>query len=79
MIETAREDLGLPQGGWIIGDAASDMELGRNSGLKTIMVLTGRGAEQLAAIRSTGAPVPDAVCSDLLAAAELILGHQIEQ
>ncbi|PIE51505.1 D,D-heptose 1,7-bisphosphate phosphatase [Candidatus Fermentibacteria bacterium] len=72
MIEKAREELSLPKRGWMVGDADSDMELGRRSGLKTILVLTGRGADQLEKIRAAGGPVPDFVTDSLVSALRII-------
>lgn len=73
MVEAARKDHDLPPGGWIVGDADSDMELGRRSGLSTILVLTGRGAKQLEKLRAEGRPEPDHVVGSLADAADLIL------
>lgn len=73
MVDAARDELGLPPGGYIVGDAYSDMELGRRAGLRTILVLTGRGREQLTAIRSRNCPLPWRVAKDLTAAVEIIL------
>jgi D-glycero-D-manno-heptose 1,7-bisphosphate phosphatase len=79
MIEAARRDLSLPEGGWMIGDASSDMELGRNAGLETILVLTGRGADQLEIIRCWNSPLPSAVVDNLCCAVDYILEFQTEQ
>ncbi len=74
MIREARLELGLPDtGGWVVGDAESDMEMGRRAGLRTILVLTGRGRVQLELIRETGSPEPDHVVEDLEAAVRVIL------
>jgi D-glycero-D-manno-heptose 1,7-bisphosphate phosphatase len=76
LIDRARRELGLPPGGWMVGDASSDIELGRNAELRTILVLTGRGADTLARMERDGGPLPDAVCRDLSEAAVLILRGQ---
>jgi len=74
MIRDARRELGLPgTGGWIVGDADSDMEMGRRAGLRTVLVLTGRGRAQLELIRENRSPEPDHVVEDLKAAARVIL------
>lgn len=79
MIDAARRDSALPEsGGWIVGDAETDMELGRRTGLKTILVLTGRGRAQLDLIREKGAVLPDYVAKDLSAAVTVILGYSSE-
>lgn len=72
MIEAARRDLRLPPGGWLVGDAETDMEMGRRAGLETILVMTGRGREQ-AGLAKPGHP-PGHVAEDLAAAAAIILG-----
>lgn len=53
---------------FIIGDKPSDIEFGKRAGLKTILVLTGRG-KQAFYERSVK---PDFVCENLLVAAKLI-------
>jgi len=73
MVEEARRTLSLPRGGWMVGDAESDMELGRRSGLATILVETGRGAAQLEMILERGLTPPDHVVPSLREAADLIL------
>ncbi|MCK5036197.1 MAG: HAD-IIIA family hydrolase [Candidatus Sabulitectum sp.] len=73
MIDRAKSDFKLPDGGWMVGDAHSDMELGRRSGLKTILVLTGRGKAQLEIIRAENLKMPDHVTDSLVSAVEIIL------
>ncbi len=73
MIDRAKLDLNLPDGGWMVGDAHSDMELGRRSGLKTILVLTGRGKDQLEMIRAENLQMPDHVTDSLVSAVDIIL------
>ena len=52
---------------YLIGDKASDIECGRNAGVRTILVQTGYGAHE----SDTGA---DWIARDLAHAAEIILG-----
>ncbi len=73
MLDTARKDLNLPPGGYLVGDASSDMEMGRRAGLKTILVLTGRGLNQLELIKMENHPAPWRVTEDLASAALIIL------
>ncbi len=73
LVERAWAELDLPPGGWMIGDAGSDMELGRRCGLETILVLTGRGIPQLDMIRSLGLEEPDHITGSLVSAAGIIL------
>jgi len=73
MLETARRELDLPEGGYIVGDADSDMELGRRAGLKTILVLTGRGRDQKEKIESESLPEPWRISEDISSAVEIII------
>jgi len=73
MIEMARKEHGLGTGGWMVGDAASDIQMGINAGLSTILVLTGRGADQLEKIRKSGMSEPDFIAGDLAEASLIIL------
>ncbi len=73
MIDQARSEYKLPDGGWMIGDAHSDMELGRRAGLITILVLTGRGMDQLEMIRAENLKMPDHVTDSLVSAVKIIL------
>lgn len=73
MIRRARRELGLPSGGWMVGDALTDVEMGFRAGLRTVLVLSGRGAEQWNRARESGAPEPYAVVPDLSAAVDRIL------
>ncbi len=73
MVESAREELNLPDGGYIIGDADSDMELGRRAGLKTILVLTGRGKDQIRKIELEDFTRPWKIAEDISSAVEMIL------
>ena len=74
LVDAARNELGLPAGGWLVGDAGSDIELGRSAGLRTVLVFTGRGRSQLEELRSRGMPEPDVTAEDLHEAALVILG-----
>lgn len=73
MIDRAKKEYDLPDSGWMVGDAHSDMELGRRSGLKTILVLTGRGIAQLEMIRAEKLKMPDHVTDSLVSAVDIIL------
>jgi D-glycero-D-manno-heptose 1,7-bisphosphate phosphatase len=58
----------------VVGDALTDVEAGLAAGCRVILVLTGRGREQLA--RATGTDVwRFAVADDLTAATELLLAQ----
>lgn len=73
MIDRAKQEYDLPDRGWMVGDAHSDMELGRRSGLITILVLTGRGTSQLEMIRAENLRMPDHITESLVSAAKIIL------
>jgi D-glycero-D-manno-heptose 1,7-bisphosphate phosphatase len=67
MVVRAARDHGLdPAQSFFIGDKQSDMECGRNAGVKTILVRTGYGKE-------TDPGTADFVVEDLTEAANLIL------
>jgi histidinol-phosphate phosphatase family protein len=69
LVERAVEDLRFNPGeSFVIGDKASDIEMGRNVGATTLLVCTGYGAQAA----TDGKSRPDYVVSDLWAAAELI-------
>lgn len=70
LVERAARDLGFdPAGSFLVGDHASDMELGRRVGATTILVLTGHGASE----RERASALADHVVDDLAAAAGNIL------
>jgi len=73
MVDSAKRELNLPDGGYIIGDADSDMELGRRAGLKTILVLTGRGKGQMEKIQTEHLPEPWKIVENIYLAVETIL------
>lgn len=73
MVDSARRELNLSDGGYIVGDADSDMELGRRTGLKTVLVLTGRGKEQLRIIDSNDCIQPWKVTENIKSAVDIIL------
>lgn len=63
---------------WLVGDAESDVVAGTRAGCETVLVLTGRGADQVrAADWHQGRP--DLVAHDLVDAAIWILGRMAER
>jgi D-glycero-D-manno-heptose 1,7-bisphosphate phosphatase len=76
LVDAARTDLGLPPGGWLVGDAQSDIQMGLSAGLRTILVLTGRGRAQLELMARECATMPEAVAEDLAEASRIILGSR---
>ena len=57
------------EGKWLIGDNSSDIELGKNAGLRTVLVKTGHGQR----VFDEGNVEPDLVAENLLEAVKLIL------
>lgn len=69
LLERAARELGFePRRSFVVGDLASDVDLGRAVGATTLLVRTGHGAREL----ETGAVRPDHVVGDLPEAASLI-------
>jgi histidinol phosphatase-like enzyme len=67
MLEEAAREYGLDLSrSWMVGDKTSDIECGRNAGLRTVLVETGHGKDHL----DCGA---DAIVTGLVAAADFIL------
>lgn len=62
---------------WMIGDRATDIEFGKNAGLKTILLLSGNGSKEFAASLSDDALKPDYICENLLTAAALINKYKL--
>jgi D-glycero-D-manno-heptose 1,7-bisphosphate phosphatase len=50
---------------FVVGDKLSDLEAGRRSGCRTILVLTGHGRKSLDELKNGGGPTPDQVCETL--------------
>lgn len=53
---------------WLVGDSSSDMLAARRAGLRSVLVETGEGGRD-----GKYSVIPDFVCSDIAAAAELIV------
>jgi len=69
LMQQAARDLGFtPEHSIVIGDKASDIEMGRNAGAITFLVRTGHGA----AVEGTRGSMADFVVDDLEAAARVI-------
>ena len=70
---------------WLVGDKASDIKAGRDSGTRTILVKTGYGGSDVESGGETGAErgpdltCPDFTCDDLAAAVDLILADSIDK
>ena len=68
MIKQAVKDLAIDEKKmYVVGDKVSDIELGWNTGCKTLFVLTGYGKGELAKFEGKGKK-PDFICENLLEA-----------
>ncbi len=73
MFLSAIEELDLdPERSWAIGDARRDVEAARAAGLRTLMVATGKGSGEHAALLAAGGDVPPCF-ADLAAAVDHLL------
>lgn len=71
MVDSAVEMFGIDvENSWMIGDKALDVMLGHNAGLRTVLVETGYGAQQVEALPKAA----DVFARDLGEAVEAILG-----
>jgi D-glycero-D-manno-heptose 1,7-bisphosphate phosphatase len=69
LLQRAASELGFdPAESFVIGDKASDVEMGRNAGAVSILVRTGYGREH----EARGTARPDYAADDLAAAAAII-------
>jgi D-glycero-D-manno-heptose 1,7-bisphosphate phosphatase len=67
LVKTAAQDYGIHlNGSYCIGDKKSDIKMGKNIGLKTILVLTGYGRKTVLETN------PDYIAVDIMEAAEII-------
>ena len=60
---------------WMVGDRYSDVELARNAGVKSLLVLSGYGRGEWEHQRASWAEQPDLVAEDLVEAVALILSQ----
>ena len=76
LLESAAMEMGLaPEACVVIGDKASDIQMGQRAGATTVLVRTGYGAE----VEKSGIASPDHVANGLLEAAGIVqrlIGHQ---
>ncbi len=76
MFKRALREFGFDVGAsWMIGDRATDIEFGKNAGLKTMLLLSGNGQKEMLGNLESGILKPNFVCEDLLTAASLIQAH----
>lgn len=58
---------------YVVGDKITDIEFGRNAGLRTVLVLSGYGREESQRLEAEGGAMPDFVANDLREAVSWIL------
>lgn len=75
LVTRANKDLNIAlEQSWMIGDRYGDIELARNAGLRSALVLSGYGRGEWENQRSLWKHQPDLVAENLLEAVESILG-----
>lgn len=81
LLRQAAEAHGLDlAGSWMVGDAASDIAAGAKAGCETVLVLTGRGADQMRLARNLpGVIRATHVAPSITEAAEWILDRAAER
>ena len=74
MLQDAARDLDLDLcASYVIGDHLSDVVLGKKMGIKSILVLTGHGKEQMKQVPNRESPRPDHVAGDIYQAIQWVL------
>jgi D-glycero-D-manno-heptose 1,7-bisphosphate phosphatase len=68
-------DLNLEES-FMVGDYVTDIEAGATAGCTTVLVRSGRGAQAERIVRTGEAPMPDAICDDLIDAGFWILAER---
>jgi len=61
-----------PSASWMIGDRYTDIAFGKTNGLRSILLLSGNGMEELKGGVMSWDHKPDFICEDLLTAAKVI-------
>lgn len=80
LVEAARQFTWVPARSWVIGDKPSDVELGQNAGLGSVLVRTGYGTLSADRVRDRWSATRRVlIADDLLAAVELILATDAGQ
>lgn len=76
MIRRAEQDLGIDVArSYVVGDHRGDIELAKNVGARSILVVTGHGADELHKLNEDGIK-PDWVVNNLAGAVDRILAEQ---
>ena len=80
LVTRASKELGIAlKQSWMIGDRYGDIELARNAGVRSALVLSGYGRGEWENQRSQWKQQPDLVAENLLEAVELILSSEPSQ
>jgi D-glycero-D-manno-heptose 1,7-bisphosphate phosphatase len=75
LIRRAVEDFDIDlSASWMVGDRYSDIELAKNAGVHSMLVLSGYGLGEWEHQRQTWKEQPEEVADDLLAAVKIIVG-----
>ena len=74
LIQRAAEDFSIDlAGSWMIGDRYSDVELARNAGVRSMLVMTGYGRGEWEHQRPSWTVQPDLVAENLLEAVRVVV------
>jgi len=77
LIDRAAQEFEIDRGAsWMVGDRYGDVELARNAGLRSALVLSGYGLGEWEYQRDSWKHQPDLVCENLLEAVKMIVAHQ---
>jgi len=77
LIDRAAQEFEIDRGAsWMVGDRYGDVELARNAGLRSALVLSGYGLGEWEYQRNSWKHQPDLVCENLLEAVKMIVAHQ---
>lgn len=80
MMQEAAERFGIDiKSSFVVGDSTRDMEMGFNSGARTVLVLTGYGKGNYEYHRHMWRRQPDMIAENLLDAVEKILGSMARE
>jgi D-glycero-D-manno-heptose 1,7-bisphosphate phosphatase len=80
LVTRASKELGIAlKQSWMIGDRYGDIELARNAGVRSALVLSGYGRGEWENQRSQWKQQPDLVAENLLEAVELILRSEASE
>lgn len=80
LISRAAKDFDIDiKASWMVGDRYSDVELARNAGVKSTLVMSGYGRGEWEHQRASWSEKPDLVAGNLLEAVRLIVSDSVER